>query len=178
MYTGMITSPLSTDPSTVSFDLPPMPGLDEFESQTAFWILQFPNVGWFLLPNHLFMIMFRPDGTGLSLEHADLLVHPNALEAPNADEQIDRILNFWLMVNDQDIWAVENVQKGLQSRAYPGGRMCYRFEEPIHRFQNMLIDRMVGSDRIPAGDAQHVLPPAGMESMAGVGATAAAVAQL
>jgi hypothetical protein len=48
--------------------------------------------------------------------------------------------------------------------------MCYRFEEPIHRFQNMLIDRMVGSDRVPAGDAQHVLPPAGMESMTGNGA--------
>jgi len=30
--------------------------------------------------------------------------------------------------------------------------MCYRFEEPLHRFQNMIIDRMVGIDRVPAGD--------------------------
>jgi hypothetical protein len=30
--------------------------------------------------------------------------------------------------------------------------MCYRFEEPLHRFQNMIIDRMVGIRRVPAGD--------------------------
>jgi choline monooxygenase len=56
------------------------------------------------------------------------------------------------MVNVQDVAAVEGVQQGLQARAYPGGRMCYRFEEPIHRFQNMVIDRMTGVERVPAGD--------------------------
>ncbi len=29
------------------------------------------------------------------------------------------------------------------------GMLC---EEPVHRFQNMIIDRMVGIDRIPDGD--------------------------
>ena len=36
--------------------------------------------------------------------------------------------------------------------------MCYRFEEPIHRFQNMAIDRMVGVARIPAGDLTESAP--------------------
>ncbi|MCO7191447.1 hypothetical protein [Pseudonocardia sp. McavD-2-B] len=36
--------------------------------------------------------------------------------------------------------------------AFRGGRMCFRFEEPVHRFQNMVVDRMVGLDRVPAGD--------------------------
>jgi hypothetical protein len=56
------------------------------------------------------------------------------------------------MVNVQDISAVERVQRGLGARAYRGGRMCFRFEEPIHRFQNMIIDLMIGLRRIPAGD--------------------------
>jgi choline monooxygenase len=30
--------------------------------------------------------------------------------------------------------------------------MCFRFEEPLHRFQNTVIDRMVGTDRVPDGD--------------------------
>jgi choline monooxygenase len=30
--------------------------------------------------------------------------------------------------------------------------MCYHFEEPIHRYQNMVIDKMVGLERIPLGD--------------------------
>ncbi len=36
--------------------------------------------------------------------------------------------------------------------------MCYRFEEPVHRFQNMVIDRMVGIDRVPEGDAEEQIP--------------------
>ncbi len=33
--------------------------------------------------------------------------------------------------------------------------MCYRFEEPVHRFQNMVIDRMLGMRRVPEGDPAH-----------------------
>jgi hypothetical protein len=55
-------------------------------------------------------------------------------------------------VNRQDLEIVERVQDGLTNPAYRGGRMCFRFEEPLHRFQNMIIDRMVGIGRVPAGD--------------------------
>ena len=44
------------------------------------------------------------------------------------------------------------MQEGLENPAYRGGRMCFRFEEPLHRFQNMVIDKMVGIDRVPGGD--------------------------
>jgi choline monooxygenase len=152
LYTGMCTYPLSEDEQTVKLDLPPMPGLDAAERRTAYWFLIFPNVALFLLPNHLFTLLFKPDGTNRSVEFADLLVHPDALAAPDAEKQIDGIFSFWTMVNAQDITAVERVQAGLESRAYPGGRMCYRFEEPVHRYQNMVIDRMVGRHRVPPGD--------------------------
>jgi hypothetical protein len=33
--------------------------------------------------------------------------------------------------------------------------MCYRFEEPLHRYQNMVVDRMLGIRRIPPGDAEY-----------------------
>lgn len=152
MYCGMCTSPLSSDPSVVTFDLPVMPGLDATESQSAYWILLFPNLALFLLPNHLFTLLFFPDGAGQTIESADLLAHPSALAAPDGEAKLDGILSFWGMVNRQDIAAVEGVQRGLQAKAYPGGRMCYRFEEPIHRFQNMVIDLMTGRQHVPAGD--------------------------
>lgn len=155
MYTGMCTSPLSSDSATVSFDLPIMPGLDPFEARSAFWVLIFPNVALFLLPDHLFTLLFRPDGPRRTIEVASMLVHPDALKDPQADAKIDRVVSFWSMVNNQDIKAVEGVQQGLQVQAYPGGRMSARFEEPIHRFQNMVIDRMIGLNRTPAGDAQE-----------------------
>jgi choline monooxygenase len=54
---------------------------------------------------------------------------------------------------------VERVQRGLRNQVYTGGRMCYKFEEPLHRFQNMVIDRMVGVvDSVPPGDACEQAP--------------------
>ncbi|MSU47192.1 MAG: aromatic ring-hydroxylating dioxygenase subunit alpha [Lacunisphaera sp.] len=155
MYTGMCTFPVSQDEETVRLDLPAMPGLNSREAQTAYWFLVFPNIALFLLPNHLFMLMFKPDGTNRSVEYADLLMHPSALAADDAERKMGEVFNFWTMVNRQDISAVERVQIGLESKAYPGGRLCYRFEEPVHRFQNMVIDRMVGRNRVPAGDNEE-----------------------
>jgi choline monooxygenase len=66
--------------------------------------------------------------------------------------EIDSLMAFWDEVNQEDIDIVERVQDGLRNPAYEGGRMCYRFEESCHRFQNMLIDRMLGIATIPAGD--------------------------
>jgi choline monooxygenase len=152
MYTGMRTTPLSVDPNTVRFDLPVMPGLHPLEATSAFWILLFPNIAVFLLPNHVFTLLYHPDGPGRTLESADMLVHPSALADPEAQAKIDAIAAFWGMVNLQDVAAVERVQQGLQARTYTGGRMCFRFEEPVHRFQNMVIDRMVGIDRVPPAD--------------------------
>lgn len=154
MYTGMVTTPLDRNPN-LPIDvsaLPAMPGLNAKAAETAYWILIMPNVAMFLLPHHLFTLVFRPDGPGHTVEYADLLVHPESLAAPHAEAKCDAIFEFWDMVNAQDIAAVERVQRGLAARAYRGGRMCFRFEESIHRFQNMVIDLMTGLRRTPGGD--------------------------
>jgi len=153
MYTGMCTSPLTQNPdSALNVELPAMPGLNSTEARSAYWILLFPNIALFLLPNHLFTLLLKPDGYGRTVESADLLVHPNVWRSENAKEKLDSIFKYWDMVNGQDIRAVERVQAGLQAKAYLGGRMCFRFEEPIHRFQNMVIDHMVGCVKVPEGD--------------------------
>jgi choline monooxygenase len=155
MYTGMVTSPLERNPD-LPIDvsaLPAMPGLDGRAAETAYWFLIAPNVATFLLPHHLFTLVLRPDGPARTIEYADLLVHPETLAAPDAEAKCGAIFAFWAMVNGQDIAAVERVQRGLAARAYTGGRMCFRFEESIHRFQNMIIDLMTGQRRTPPGDA-------------------------
>lgn len=158
MYTGMATIPLTNDPQTVSFDLPEIPGLNDTESQSAYFVLLFPNIALWMFPHHLLTLLYRPVSAGVTLEHLDMLVHPSARAVPDFDAIVDRILSFWTFVNDQDIHLVENVQCGLQSRAYPGGRMCYHFEEPVHRFQNMVAGQMIGQLQIPAGDERDEAP--------------------
>jgi choline monooxygenase len=158
MYTGMCTVPLTNDPSTVSFDLPAIPGLNVTESQSAYFVLLFPNIALWMFPHHLVTLLYRPLNAGLTLEYLDVLVHPSAMQASGFDETIDRITSFWCFVNEQDVKLVEGVQRGLQSRAYRGGRLCYHFEEPIHRFQNMVADLMVGVLRVPGGDLREEAP--------------------
>src|SRR5262249_22948673 len=117
-----------------------------------------PNVALFLLPHHLFTLVLRPDGPARTIESADLLVHPDSLEAPGAEARCDAIVDFWGMVNVQYIAAVERVQRGLRARAYRGGRVSFRCEEPIRGFQNMILALMTGRRRIPAGDETACAP--------------------
>ncbi len=152
MYTGMCTSPLSVDPDTVRFDMPIPPDLNDVEAHSAYFVLLFPNLALWIFPNHVVTLLYRPSGATTTQECMDMLLHPEALAHADLDAQCRPVLDFYGMVNKQDIAIVERVQRGLKASAYPGGRMCFRFEEPVHRFQNMLIDRMVGLDRIPPGD--------------------------
>ncbi len=159
MYTGMATIPLSSDPTTVSFEgLVPFEGLSPTEAQSAYFVMWFPNIAYWIFPDHVVTLLFWPLDEGRTLEHMDMLVADGSDAAGNSEEAFDRIMKFWWYVNGQDVTLVERVQAGLQSRAYPGGRMCYRFEEPVHRLQNMVADLMTGEIRVPAGDEREEAP--------------------
>ena len=60
------------------------------------------------------------------------------MSSQEIEKRIDAIWDFYLETNDEDIVACELVQEGIQIESYQGGRMSFRFEETIHRFQNML----------------------------------------
>jgi choline monooxygenase len=160
MYTGMCTSPIAQDAEQGGWQsgLPPITRLNESDAVSARFVWLFPNVALNVLPNHVFLIHAVPAGPRRTLETTYLLTHPESTaEAPAADA-IERLAAFWDQVNREDIEIVERVQQGLSTTPFPGGRLCYRFEEPLHRFQNMIIDRMVGVRRVPAGDEHESAP--------------------
>jgi choline monooxygenase len=155
MYMGFCTSPIASNSDDGGWQgMPPLPGLDEDDAVSARFAWLFPNVAVNALPNHTFLMLTRPTAPGRTDEVTYLLAHPESLEraGERADGEIGALLAFWDGVNREDIAIVERVQAGLADPAYTGGRMCYRFEEPVHRFQNMLIDRVLGIRRVPPGD--------------------------
>lgn len=156
MYTGMTTSPVSPNTERGGWlALPPKRGLSAADAISGRFVWLFPNLALSILPNHVFVMLLTPDGPLATHEQTFLLSHPDSLAAPGAQAELDSLLEFWDLVNRQDIAVVERVQAGLANTVYTGGRMCYKFEEPLHRFQNMLIDRMVGVvDRVPGGDTE------------------------
>jgi choline monooxygenase len=158
MYTGMTTTPIAQSDSGGWLGLPPIAGLDESDRVSARFAWVFPNLAVNVLPNHVFLMLARPLGPAHTSETTHLLVHPDSLGAEGADAEIAQLAAFWDRVNREDVAIVERVQRGLSNPAYPGGRMCYRFEEPLHRYQNMIIDRMLGLRRVPEGDAVEQEP--------------------
>ena len=155
LYVGFCTSPIAENADAGGWaGLPPISGLDESDAVSARFAWVFPNVALNVLPNHTFVLLPRPTAEGFTRETAYLLAHEESTAAAGdaLDAEIDALLGFWDSVNREDIEIVERVQEGVADPTYTGGRMCYRFEEPVHRFQNMVVDRLLGVRRIPPGD--------------------------
>jgi choline monooxygenase len=152
-YTGMSTTPVSRNTDAGGWDgLRPVSSLGPQDGDSGRFVWLFPSTALVVLPNHVFVIVNRPVAANRTVETAVLLTHPESMDDPAAEDAVEQLATFWDLVNRQDLEIVERVQEGLQNPAYRGGRMCFRFEEPLHRYQNMVIDKMVGLDRVPGGD--------------------------
>jgi choline monooxygenase len=159
MYIGFCTSPISSNADEGGWQgLPPIAGLDETDAVSARFVVLFPNVALSVLPNHVFVMLMHPAGAGHTSETTYLLTNPESRGDAQSEAAIDDLVTFWDSVNQEDVAIVEVVQRGLANTSYTGGRMCYRFEESVHRFQNLAIDRMLEIDRIPEGDAVEQAP--------------------
>src|SRR3954454_17721462 len=160
MYVGFCTSPIAPDTEEGGWQrrVEAISGLSDADATSARFAWLFPNVALKVLPNHLFIIHAQPVAPGLTHETTYLLTHPETTGAGGTEQAVDELAKFWDAVNREDIDIVERVQAGLSSTPFPGGRLCYRFEESIHRFQNMVIDRMVGTRRVPPGDDADMVP--------------------
>jgi len=158
-YVGFVTDPLTPSNTPADpFVIPHFPTLTGRNNTMAIWHHLFPNVFYFLLPHSMYTVISFPDPKDpkRSVEFADLSVHRSATQGPGADEKIDALWKFYDMTNDEDIGVCESVQKGLSVYEYNGGRLSFRFEETIHRFQNMVADYMTGNRVIPEGDDKVV----------------------
>ena len=157
MYTGMLTTPVSRDVDSVWLNLPPAHGLNKEHLEAAYHICIFPNVTITILPNHAFCMITDPICANQTRERTFLLSPPGTLDNESHTSMFLELVKFWDMVNTQDLGIVERVQQGLSNTAFTGGRMCPKFEEPLHRYQNWVADRMCGIHRVPSGDNDAVV---------------------
>jgi len=150
MYCGQTTTPVSADDRDDWLALPPAVDLSEADAASGRFIAIFPNVLLSLLPNHVFVMLLEPVAPGHTVEHCAFLLPPSTTEV--AEQAFSSTRSFWFDVNDEDIAIVEAAQRGLSRGGFTPGRLSPRFEEPLHRFHNMVADCFVGLDRVPTGD--------------------------
>ena len=151
MYCGICTSPITATGDSGWLSMKNISGLSEIEQISGYFFGLFPNVIIFIMPSHAFIISARAVSPTRTVENAWLVAHPECI-GDMSDSAVAEVLQFWDEVNLEDVGICEKVQQGVSQAVYPGGRLCYHFEEPVHRFQNMIIDAMVGKRRIPQGD--------------------------
>ncbi len=150
MYCGQTTTPISSDERGGWTTMRPAEGLDASDMASGRFLALFPNAMLSILPNHAFVIRLEALAPGLTREHCTWLLPPGSEDVPDEDFAVAH--DFWIDVNNEDIDVVQRGQVGLSSGSYTPGRLSPRYEEPLHRFHNMLADRMIGISRIPDGD--------------------------
>ena len=154
MYCGQTTTPVSGDERNDWLSLPPADGLDDSDSVSGRFVAIFPNVLLSVLPNHVFVMQLDPVEPGRTRETCTWLLPKSGADA--SDEAFEPTRTFWLDINSEDIDIVERGQRGLTRGSVPPGPLAPRFEEPLHRFHNILADHMTAPSsttiRVPEGD--------------------------
>ncbi|MEM7276072.1 MAG: aromatic ring-hydroxylating dioxygenase subunit alpha [Actinomycetota bacterium] len=158
MYCGQTTTPVSGDDRDDWLILPPADGLDRSDAVSGRFIAIFPNVLLSILPNHVFVMRLDPVAPGLTRESCTFLLPPST--PPVDDAGMGPTRKFWLDVNAEDIDICQRSQRGLTRGAVPAGPLAPRFEEPLHRFHNMLADCLTADSlatglSVPAGDGRE-----------------------
>jgi len=142
MYIGFKTDPLTSSGLPIDVEkAPAFKNLPIKNAQTAHFQALFPNMFYFLFPNHLFSIIVDPVSPTQSIEKAVLMV-----EDTDDEEWINDLWSFYDEVNIEDLSICENVQEGLKCDIYKGGRMVPKYEDTIHRFHKMIIKKMCNTD--------------------------------
>ncbi len=139
-------------------DLPPIEGLSDEDLRFSRFGYVFPNAGLVISPNSVWILFVDPVSPHRTIETTWLLTHPESASTPAAQVEVEKLATFLDTVNKEDVDIIERVHAGLDGTPFPGGRMCYRFEAMIHRFQNMIADRMVGRHHIPPGYGDGTVP--------------------
>jgi len=155
MYCGQTTTPVSGEDRDDWLVLPAAEGLDASDAESGRHIAIYPNVIFSVLPNHVFVMRLDPIAPGLTRETCTFLLPPSTTGVSH--DEMTPTRDFWFDINNEDIDICERGQRGLTRGRIAAGPLAPRFEEPLHRFHNMLADCMTAESlatglTIPAGD--------------------------
>jgi len=107
----------------------------------------YPNTLIGIHADHLFIMMLQPMTANETIEHVRIsYVGEESLEAKYASHH-QQILESWSGVFEEDIFAVERMQKGRSSPGYAGGRFAPAMDEPTVHFHRWVAQCLLnGAD--------------------------------
>lgn len=151
-YVGFVTTPLSDCGGPGDFHhFNTFPRVTKEEQKAALFFHIFPNVSVTVYPHSMYsLIMLPSDEAGRTHEQLTLLMAPGAQKSDNDDlqhkQKCEDLMDFVVNINDEDVAAIENLQRGLVNARTSNvqGEFLPEYDWPIHRFQNMVISGLLG----------------------------------
>lgn len=151
-YVGFVTEPLTNSggPGDLhNFNL--FPRISKVEATAGLFFQIFPNVSLTIYPHSVYTLITLPGKLpGETQEQLTVLMAPQAKKKEDcADEYLKKtkgLVDFICQINDEDVVAIENLQSGLINARDLDvqGEFLPEYDWPIHRFQNMVLSRMMG----------------------------------
>ena len=119
----------------------PFPGLTP-EDHLAWWVFHgFPTFLLFVAADRFYWYRLLPTGPETCELLTTMLVHPEAMQAPDYERWLASESAGLMEIHGEDILALEGMQRGVGSRCYAQGRLS-PLEEPIWHFQRYLARRI------------------------------------
>jgi Rieske 2Fe-2S family protein len=113
-----------------------LPGLDANECRYVYYYAFLPNFLLSLHPDYVMTHTLWPRAVDRTEIVCEWLFHPDAL---NRSDGVNDALEFWDLTNRQDWHVCEEMQIGLNSRAYRPGPYSYR-EDLLPGFDRIILE--------------------------------------
>ncbi|MBM3545636.1 MAG: aromatic ring-hydroxylating dioxygenase subunit alpha [Alphaproteobacteria bacterium] len=96
-----------------------------------------PNSFAHAVGDYAFLFWCWPKGPEETLVHMKWVVNKDAVEG--ADYDLARLTQLWQTTNDQDLWLVENNQRGVNSEGYQSGPYSPENERTLIQFTDWYV---------------------------------------
>jgi len=123
--------------------LPTLEGWPSDQANKALYPVLYPNTLIGVHADHLFIMILQPINEHETVEHVRLsYVGESALDTSYQNHHAS-LLGSWTSVFEEDIFAVERMQKGRSSPAYQGGAFAPAMDEPTLHFHRWVADQLL-----------------------------------
>ncbi len=126
---------------------PPHHGLSQMWETGAEYVSLYPNVMLGVHRDHSFAIVVLPDGPTRCRERLSLYYFDEAVRDPDYAELRATNQRTWAQVFQEDVFAVEGMQKGRASPGFDGGVFTPVMDPPTRCFHVWAAEAMLGTPR-------------------------------
>lgn len=122
---------------------PQLPSWPSDKENLALYPVLYPNTLIGLHSDHLFIMYLQPTSHNETVEHVRISYVGEDALGHQYQEHRKAMLDSWTSVFEEDIFAVERMQKGRMSPGYEGGVFSPAMDAPTVHFHEWVADQLV-----------------------------------